>query len=107
MAIDPITDNLLGVAINIEAKKEKREQTLEECLDEYADNRYMVSFSTHLKKMKKYNFRSKSVRLNLCIERECSLAQKYNYLAGCIVVRQRNFYINSFCLKKGITETFL
>ena len=50
MAIDPITDNLLGVAINIEAKKEKREQTLEECLDEYADHRYVVSFSTHLKK---------------------------------------------------------
>ena len=44
MAIDPITDNLLGVAINIEAKKEKREQTLEECLDEYADHRYVVSF---------------------------------------------------------------
>jgi len=40
MAIDPITDNLLGVAINIEAKKEKREQTLEECLDEYADHRF-------------------------------------------------------------------
>ena len=98
MAIDPITDNLLGVAINIEAKKEKREQTLEECLDEYADHRYVVSFSTHLKKMKIYNCRSKSVKLNLCIERECSLAQKY---------RQRNFYINSFCLKKGITETFL
>ena len=54
MAIDPITDNLLGVAINIEAKKEKREQTLEECLEEYADHRYVVSFSTHLKK--KYNF---------------------------------------------------
>ena len=61
MAIDPITDNLLGVAINIEAKKENREQTLEECLDEYADHRYVVSFSTYLKK---YNFRSKSVRLN-------------------------------------------
>ena len=53
MAIDPITDNLLGVAINIEAKKEKREQTLEECLDEYADHRYVVSFSTHLKKKMK------------------------------------------------------
>ena len=53
MAIDPITDNLLGVAINIEAKKEKREQTLEECLDEYADHRYVVSFSTQMKKMKK------------------------------------------------------
>ena len=52
MAIDPITDNLLGVAINIEAKKEKREQTLEECLEEYADHRYVVSFSTHLKKVK-------------------------------------------------------
>ena len=75
MAIDPITDNLLGVAINIEAKKEKREQTLEECLDEYADHRYVVSFST--KKGKKYNFRSKSARLNLCTERKCSLAQKY------------------------------
>ena len=55
MAIDPITDNLLGVAINIEAKKEKREQTLEECLDEYADHRYVVSFSTHLKKKWKKN----------------------------------------------------
>ena len=53
MAIDPITDNLLGVAINIEAKKEKREQTLEECLDEYADHRYVVSFSTQLKKNEK------------------------------------------------------
>ena len=41
MAIDPITDNLLGVAINVEAKKEKREQTLEECLDEYADPRFV------------------------------------------------------------------
>lgn len=40
MAIDPQTDNLLGVAINVEAKKEKREQTLQECLDEYDDPRF-------------------------------------------------------------------
>ena len=65
MAIDPITDNLLGVAINIEAKKEKREQTLEECLDEYADHRYVVSYSTHLKKMKKIQFSFKKRQLEL------------------------------------------
>ena len=65
MAIDPITDNLLGVAINIEAKKEKREQTLEECLDEYADHRYLVNISTLLKKMEKNTiFRPKSASLN-------------------------------------------
>ena len=63
MAIDPITDNLLGVAINIEAKKEKREQTLEECLDEYADHRYVVSFST--KKMKKIQFSIKKCQIEL------------------------------------------
>ena len=65
MAIDPITDNLLGVAINIEAKKEKREQTLEECLDEYADHRYVVSFSTPLKKMKKIQFSIKKCQIEL------------------------------------------
>ena len=65
MAIDPITDNLLGVAINIEAKKENREQTLEECLDEYADNRYMVSFSTHLKKNEKIQFSIKECQIEL------------------------------------------
>ena len=40
MAIDPETDNLLGVAINVEAKREKSKQTLEECLAEYDDPRF-------------------------------------------------------------------
>ena len=62
MAIDPITDNLLGVAINIEAKKEKGEHTLEECLEEYADHRYVVRFSTHLKKNEKRYFVTKIVQ---------------------------------------------
>ena len=40
MAIDPETDNLLGVAINVEAKREKRDQSLEECLAEFPDPRF-------------------------------------------------------------------
>ena len=40
MAIDPITDNLLGVAINVEAKRDKKEQTLEECLEEYENPKF-------------------------------------------------------------------
>ena len=40
MAIDPATDNLLGVAINVEAKKEKMDKTLQETLDDYEDPRF-------------------------------------------------------------------
>ena len=40
MAIDPVTDNVLGVAINVEAKREKQNQTLEDVLDEYEDPRF-------------------------------------------------------------------
>ena len=35
MAIDSVTDSLLGVSINVEAKKQDEDQTLEEILDEY------------------------------------------------------------------------
>ncbi len=35
MAIDPLTDNLLGVSVNIEAKKEDNDATLEQILEHY------------------------------------------------------------------------
>ena len=40
MAIDPVTDGLLGVSINVEAKKESKEKSLEETLEEYDDPRF-------------------------------------------------------------------
>ena len=40
MAIDSVTDNLLGVSINIEAKKEAEDQSLEDILDEYKHPRF-------------------------------------------------------------------
>lgn len=40
MAIDPVTDSLLGVSINVEAKKESKEKSLAETLEEYDDPRF-------------------------------------------------------------------
>lgn len=40
MAIDSVTDNLLGVSINIEAKKQDEDQSLEDILDEYKHPRF-------------------------------------------------------------------
>ena len=40
MAIDPVTDSLLGVSINVEARKEDKEKSLDEVLEEYDDPRF-------------------------------------------------------------------
>ena len=40
MAIDPVTDSLLGVSINVEARKEDKEKSLAEVLEEYDDPRF-------------------------------------------------------------------
>ena len=40
MAIDSVTDNLLGVSINVEAKKQDEDQSLDDILDEYKHPRF-------------------------------------------------------------------